>query len=373
MAKKPFLSKMSAKSKHTILRTAVAILIGLGLATILIYTTCSRPKTAIRLFFTAPLQSWSYFSLWLEKAIPLMFTGTAVCIMFSANQFNLAMEGAVMLGGFFGGALVNIYLLPGKTIAGIAVGSLIGGLVGALITFIPAILYKTFNASIMVTSLMMNYICLWMSNYLLGNYFKDPKTSFGTYQWAPNSKPIMVKSIDMGNHDVLKIYYALPIALIVVFVGWFLLYKTNFGYKLRQVGENSKFANYVGTNVVFIALASQIIGGFIGGIGGANYIMTNFTTYNIVDLTGLGWDGVTMAVFSRNNPKNVPIAALFIGYLKASAYIMSIKVGVQHEFTQIIQGVIVVFLLAEQFLSKTYRKMIIAEANSQREDKKEAE
>ena len=209
---------------------------------------------------------------------------------------------------------------------------------------------------------------MWLSNYLLGNYFKDPKSSFGTYQWAPNSKPIMVKPIDMGNHQTLKIYYALPIALVVVFAAWFLLYKTKFGYKLRQVGENSKFANYVGTNVVAIGLLSQIIGGFIGGIGGANYIMTNFTTYNITELTGLGWDGVTMAVFARNNPKNVPIAALFIGYIKASAYIMSLKVGMQHEFTQIIQGVIIVFLLAERFLSGTYRKMIIAEAKRERQE-----
>ena len=356
---------MSVQSKHQILRMAMSIAIGLALATVLIVATSDRPMTSLGYFFFAPLQSISYFNFWMQKAIPLIFTGVAVSIMFSANQFNLGLEGAFLFGGFVGGALTNIYIVPGQPVVGCILGCIIGGLVGAVITLIPAILEKLFNASIMVTSLMMNYICLWYSNYLLFSVFKDPKTSKSTYSWTTSSNEIMVTKVRIGN-EKLVIFYSLFVALIIVLIAWFFLYRTKVGFKLRMVGENKHFARYVGVSVSTVAIIAQVIGGFIAGIGGASEIMSLYTNYRWVELTGFGWDGVTMAVFAKNNPRNVPIAALFIAYLRAGAYVMSIKTGIQVDLTKIVEAVIILFLLAEKFLAKTYRKMIIKEAEKER-------
>ena len=126
-------------------------------------------------------------------------------------------------------------------------------------------------------------------------------------------------------------------------------------------------------SVSTVAIIAQVIGGFIAGIGGASEIMSLYTNYRWVELTGFGWDGVTMAVFAKNNPRNVPIAALFIAYLRAGAYVMSIKTGIQVDLTKIVEAVIILFLLAEKFLAKTYRKMIIKEAEKERAAKQLAE
>lgn len=364
--KKSFLSNLSVQTKHSVLRMVVSIIIGLSLATILIFAFSTRPLTSLMYFFTAPFSSWANFSLWIQRAIPLMFTGTAVCIMFSANQFNLGLEGAFLFGGMVGGALTNIYLVPGKPILGIFLGCLIGGCIGAFITFVPAILEKLFGASVMVTSLMMNYICLWYSTYLLYSVFKDPKTSKSTYSWTGAGKEIMTYKIRFGNGDKLTIFFSLAVALLVVVLAWVLLYRTKFGFKLRQVGENKNFAKYVGISVTSVAIISQVLGGFIAGLGGACEIMSLYTNYRWVELTGFGWDGVTMAVFAKNNPKHVPIAALFIAFLRCGAYIMSIETGIQADLTKIVEGVIILFLLAERFLQGTYRKMIIKEAEKER-------
>jgi len=363
--KKSFLSNLNAKQKHTILRMAVSILIGLGLATVLIFLASSRPMASLKLFFTSPVSSLNYFSMWIQKSIPLIFSGVAVCIMFSANQFNLGLEGSFLLGGFFGGALSNIYIFKGNVVLGIIGGCLIGGIVGAIVTSIPALLERLCGASIMVTSLMMNYICLWFSQYLLFTYFKDPKTSAGTYYWTKGSTPIFIQKIKIGG-DKLTIYYSLIFAILFVVLGWLFLYRTKTGFKLREVGQNANFAKYIGISVPTIAIVSQIIGGFIGGVGGAAEVLSIFTSYSWQELTGFGWDGVTVAIFANNNPKAVPLAALFIGYLRTGAYFMSIKTGVQNDVTSIVVGVIVLFLLAERFLQGTYRKMILKEAEEQR-------
>ncbi|MBR5048045.1 MAG: ABC transporter permease [Erysipelotrichaceae bacterium] len=239
------LANLSVQSRHQVLRMALSIAIGLILATILIVSTSERPFTSLNYFFFAPIQKVSYLNFWIQKAVPLMFTGVAVCIMFSANQFNLAMEGSFLMGGFIGGALTNIYIFPNNHLLGIIFGCIIGGLVGSVVTAIPAILQKLFNASVMVTSLMMNYICLWYSCFLLFSVFKDPKTSKGTYSWTESGEEIMVARLKVGN-DKLLIFYSLFVALLIVLFAWFLLYRTKFGFKLRTVGQNGHFVKYVG-------------------------------------------------------------------------------------------------------------------------------
>ena len=357
---------MNAQQKHSLLRMAVSIAIGLGLATLLILLTSDKPMESLRYYFTAPLQNASYFSYWVQKTIPLIFTGTAVCIMFSANQFNLGLEGSFLFGGLVA-AVINIYVTPNNPVLGIPLSLIAGALIGSLITFIPALLDRLFNASVMVTSLMMNYICLWFSVYLLFSHLKDPKSTKNTYPWAAKN-PIMVLKWGKGNNQF-TFFFSLFIAIAVIVLAWFFLYRTKTGYKLRMTGENRHFAKYVGINVVSIAIISQIIGGAIGGIGGACEIMSNYINYSWVDLTGFGWDGVTISIFAKNNPKYVPIAAIFIAFLRTGAMVMSYKTNIMNDLTSVIEGVVILFLLAEKFLSRTYRRMIVKET----EEKKKLE
>ena len=67
-------------------------------------------------------------------------------------------------------------------------------------------------------------------------------------------------------------------------------------------------------------------------------------------LTNHGWDGVTLGILAKNNPKYIPLAALFLAYLRKGADLMSMKTGMQADFVSIIQAVILVFILAERFL-----------------------
>lgn len=369
MAKKNFIQKMSAQKKHSILRMTLSILIGLGLATVLILTTSDKPFKSLNFFYTAPLQNLNYFGYWMQKAVPLIFTGTAVCVMFSANQFNLGLEGCFLMAGQVA-ALTNIYIFPNQPVLGIVFGCIFGMLIGAIIALIPALLDRIWNASIMVTSLMMNYICLWFSTYLLFSHFKNPKSTKNTYDWCQS--PIMTFKVKIGK-QYLNIFISLFVALAVAFLAWLFLYRTKTGFKLRQVGQNKNFAKYVGISVPMIAVIAQVIGGAIGGLGGACEIMSLYTNYSWVELTGFGWDGVTMAVFAKNNPKNVPLAAFFIAYLRTGAMVMSFKTNIQLDLTSVVEGVIVLFLLAERFLSGTYRKMIVAEAEREKNDRLLAE
>ncbi len=355
-----FLNSISVQTRYSVLRMTVAILIGLLLATVLIVTTAKDPGKALYYFFLAPTTSITYFSYWINEAEILAIMGVAVCIMFSANQFNLGLEGSFYLGGLVS-CLSGLYLVPNLTFFSPFISILLAGLVGAIITLIPALLSHKWKASVMVSSLMMNYLCLYFGMFLLFQYFKDPATSKHTYQLTDTAQLTHFVSDTKINTGIF-------IAAIIVVAGWAFLYHTKLGHKLRTAGQNAIFAKYAGLNVAAIAIIAQVVGGFIGGVGGGVYMLSQFERFNWTELKGYGWDGVTIAIFAHNNPKYVPIAALFIGYLRAGATVMSYKAGVQTELTSVVEGIIILFLLAERFLAGTYRKMIFAEADRKRKD-----
>ena len=136
-----------------------------------------------------------------------------------------------------------------------------------------------------------------------------------------------------------------------------------------MVGKNPSFAKYSGLGVSGIALVSQLIGGTIGGMTGAVQMLGLYDRFQWTTLTGYGWDGVTMAILAHNNPKYLPLAAIFLAYFRTGAWVMSFKAGVQIDLVKVFEGVMILFIMAEKFLSGTYRKMVFADADRKRKER----
>ena len=200
---------MSVRTKHNVLRTSAAIGIGLAAAIALILITASEPGEAVHYFLVAPFLSRAYFSHLIEVIIPLLFTGSAVCIMFSANQFNLGLEGAFYLGGLVA-AVSGIYFVKNVPVVSPLVGISLGGIIGAIITTIPALLQHKWRANVLVSSLMMNYVCLYLGLFLLFHHFKDPASSQHSY---PIGSAAALTPLIPGT----KIHSGLILAAVVTF------------------------------------------------------------------------------------------------------------------------------------------------------------
>lgn len=347
---------MNSTTKVNILRTLMAILIALGVSFLIIYLVSEEPFTAITKLMFGPLQKSRYFGNVIEAMIPLIFTGVGVSIMFTANQINLAGEGAFHIGGLVASVIALNVALP----AGIhpLVGLLLAGIAGSIITLIPAILKVKTTANELVSSLMVNYLVLYMSNFILMRYLRDPKTGAGSY--------LLPESSELFNlFSGTRIHVGLVLALLVAVFGYIFLYKTKIGYELRLTGENESFAKYSGVSIVKVILISQLVGGFIAGIGGGVEMLSPiYTRFTWTALLGYGWDAIIVCTLAKKNPLYVPFSAFFLAYLRTGASIMSRATDVSVEIVSIIQGVIIVLIVAEQFLSKYRYKMIAKEAKN---------
>ncbi|MEG0541202.1 MAG: ABC transporter permease [Angelakisella sp.] len=348
---------MRKNFKFEIVRGAASILLALSVAMIFIFVISETPFDALYNLIVGPFTKVRYFYIILERMIPIIFTGLAVCVMFNANQFNLAAEGTLFFGALIA-SVVAIYLqLPPvlHTIVCIAVAMLVGGLA----MLIPAVLKTKLGASEMVSSLMLNYILLQLGVYLLNYYYAD-RTQGATmsYPFQPTAK--IAKLIPKTN-----LSWGIVIALVATVLVSLFLYRTKWGYAIRIVGLNKSFAKYSGIKVGATVIMCQVIGGLLAGMGGAVEVLGYYNRFEWKQLPGYGWDGVTIAILAKNNPIFVPVAAFFMAYLRRGCDLMQLNTDVPAEMLSIIQAVIFLFFAAEQFLSKYRHKLVVKDAKDE--------
>jgi general nucleoside transport system permease protein len=334
--------------------TALAIIISLMIAFVIIFLVSKDPGTAIESFLLGPLQSKRLIGSIFTTAIPICFTGLAVSIMFQASMFNMGAEGAFFLGALAAAGAATTIKLPG--ILGVILPILVGGAIGAVVCAIPALLKVKWGASELVSSLMLNYVTLYLGLYILNGFLRD--RDFGalaSYPLPGNSK---LPRIIQGT----SLHAGVLIVLLLIVLSYILIFKTSIGMKIRMMGQNKEFAKYSGIKVGGVILFSQLIGGMIAGIGGSVEIMGMYGRFQWTSLPGYGWDGIILAILARNKPQYIPVAALFLSYLRVGASAMASNADVPKELIIVIQAIMIMLVTASALLKSFKQKIVIKEA-----------
>ena len=204
--------KKPLSSYVEMLRTMIAILISLIIVFAIILLISSQPLSALGDFIFGPLTSVRRFGNVIEGMTPLMFTGLAVISLFKPGLFNLSMEGAFFIGAVAACAASLGLGLSGKTALIVAMAA--AAVAGGFICFIPGIMKVKTGSNELVTSLMLNYTCLYVGLWIITTFFYDPtQNSNYSYKFPEGcalSKIITGTRINSGT----------IIALVTVLVIW---------------------------------------------------------------------------------------------------------------------------------------------------------
>jgi simple sugar transport system permease protein len=335
------------------LRFSAAILIALALSFIIILLVSKEPFAAVRSLFLGSLSSWRRFGNIVELAITLTFSGLAVSVMFSANQFNMGAEGSFYASGAVAAMVALAWPMPPFIHPLVAI--VLGGLCGAVICAVPALLKAKWGASELVSSLMLNYVFFYFTRYWTNTVFKDPGAGYMATYFIPASAKL--SRILPGT----RIHSGLFIVIIAVIVTIVFIRRTTWGYALIQTGRSPRFAAYSGMNTPLVLLYSQLAGGFIAGVGGSVEVLGMYDRFQWQNMPGYGFDGVIVSILAKNNPKFVPVAAFLIAYIRIGADRMSTATDVTSEMISIIQGIIIMLVAAQAFMSGRRQKMLLRE------------
>ncbi|AIQ60906.1 ABC transporter permease [Paenibacillus borealis] len=335
-------------------RTAAVIVIALIIAFLIISLVSDQPLKTIGIFLLEPFSTKGHIGNVIEMAIPLMFTGLAVSLLFRANMFNLGAEGIFYFSGVVASVLaihlsLNSWLHP-------LVAILAGSLTGALLSAIPGILKAKWNANELVTSLMFNNILFGVGLYLLNYHLRDAK-AFANVSFK-FEKTAQLSKLFAGT----RIHTGLIIVLVLIVLAHLFLYRTKWGYELRMTGVNREFARYSGMKTAKVIILVHLIAGFIAGMGGSVEVLGMYSRFQWTSLPGYGLDGALVAMLAKNNPLSVIVSALFLAYIRIGADLMARLSDVPSEMISIIQAVIILLISAEQFLKFWKNRMLLKEA-----------
>jgi simple sugar transport system permease protein len=299
----------------------------------------------------------NYISYIIIRSTPLILTGLSVAFAFRTGLFNIGAEGQFIIGAM-SAAFFGFYFdfspwiqIPMVMMLATIAASLYGGLSGWL--------KARFGVHEVLSSIMLNWIALYLSNYVvLLEGFRRPDTE--TTDFIRESASIAIlpewKVSDIGmewlsRHEFWQSFLRPPvnagifIALIAVVIVWVILNKTSFGFKLKAVGFSPDASKYAGIDTERKMTQSMMIAGALSGLAGATHVMS--VSKNIAILAaheGYGFDGIAVSLIGSNHPIGVLISGFFLGALKYSGQKIQSSLEAPSEVIGIMIGAIIFFI-----------------------------
>jgi ABC-type uncharacterized transport system permease subunit len=304
---------------------------------------------AFRALFVGSLGSTRAISETLFAATPLILAGLAVAVGFQAGLFNIGVNGQMLIGGMaalwvgFTLDLPAIILIPLALAAAIIGGGFWAGIAGLLKA-------KT-GAHEVITTIMLNFIALFLVDYLLTtSIFQQPGRNDPISQ-AVNAAAQFPRLL--GDH---RLQIGFLIALGAVAFVWWLMYRTTMGFEFRAVGFNPDGGRYAGMNVAWVYVSVMAVSGALAGLAGANQILGLEPYRGITNFAGnIGFDAIALALLGRSHPVGVLFAGLLFGALKAGGREMQGAAGIPIDLVLVLQALIIVMIAAPELVRAIYR------------------
>lgn len=295
----------------------------------------------------------------LVTAMPIILTGLSIGFAYRCGMFNIGAEGQVIMGSL--AAVCVAILVPMPPVIGQIVCLLSGALAGALWAFIPGILKCKFNISEVVTGIMLNYTILYAANFFL-------KALPGSNTTRTVNIP---ESTNLGSEFFAKItsnsrfHWGFLIVILAVFVYWFIIEKTAFGYSLRATGFNKHGAQYAGIKVNRSIILSIMISGALAGLAGAIIVQGTFGYGRMMTASeNYGFDGISVALVGATNAIGIVLAGLLFALLKVAQPILQIN-GIPKEIGEIISSSIVFFVSIQLAIKLLISKLQLKKGEKQ--------
>ncbi len=286
----------------------------------------------------------------LVATCPLILVGLAVAFAFRAGLFNIGAQGQYTVGG-----IVAVWVgsswngLPGwlHIIVAIVLATAIGAVWAAIAGWLKAVT----GAHEVITTIMLNYVALWIGVYLFqqGGPLQEPHANGN-----PASSVIANGAhlpVIWGNPILQGLHIGIFIALAAAVLFWFLLNRSTLGYEVRAVGHNPVAAAAAGISVARRYVTTMAICGGFAGLAACMDVLGWQFQLSTTDIQGsqTGFLGIAVALLGRNTAVGTVLAALLFGALETGTSVRNLDPTVFNpelagNLTLMIEGLVVLLV-----------------------------
>ncbi len=338
----------------------IAVIFALLVGAIVIMLIGEDPVFVYKTLFSNAIGNRDGWGNVLFRATPLIFTGLTVAFAFRCGLFNIGGEGQMYIGTFLAAWVGFTFTnLPAFMLIPLCILTAAAG--GALWAAVPGILKAKTGVHEVIVTIMMNWIAASLTFFLVLK-FKAPATeemiAAGVKQMIPHTSEIaqaarlprlyaIFKFLNIDFPAYNQVNVSFFIAIGVAILAYYILWKTNLGYEIRAVGYSPLAAEYGGISVAKNIVLAMVISGAFAGLVGTNEIMGFKYRWRQELFTGLGFNGIAVALLGKNHPLGVVLAAILFGILNYGGSIVNIFTAgrIPRELIMVLQAVIVIFVV----------------------------
>lgn len=359
--------------------TCIAVFFGFAVACCILLATGYSPSLSMAVMFNAIFSRPKFIINVILKSTSIILTGLSVTLAFKSGLFNMGAEGQFIASTIVS-AIVGIKCdfhpiiqIPLVICSGVLAGAVMGGIVGWL--------KAKCGIHEVITSIMFNWIALYMCNFVANSDAFHKPDSDGTfpinrsgqtllfYDWkfSPDGRSFL-QDHPMLNDIILKTDFSLNflVAIAMAIIVWMIIYKTKKGYEFRASGLNPDAAQNAGIDVTRNIFYTMLISGALSGLAGVLTITGSSSPvlHVLSAFENYGFNGLSVALIAGSSPIGCIFAGfMFSGLIYAGQTLQS-KVGAPSDIVNIMIGTIVFFValvriipeLVNRFLEKEERK-----------------
>jgi len=333
----------------------LAVVTALILGAFIIWWVGGNPLLAYKGLLQGAFGSVRALSETTVWASPYIFAGLAVAVGFKGGLFNIGGEGQLAFGAvaasWAGYALPGIFHAQIPPILHILLSVGIGMLAGAIWGGIPGYLKAKTGAHEVINTIMMNYIALNLTSFLLNGPMKDPSPSNVIARTPLIAESARIPAI-FPNY---RFHWGFILALALAFGVWWLLWKTRLGFEIRTTGLNPDAAKYAGIDVAKTIVIAMSLSGALAGLAGAIEVTALNYRHELGFSSGYGIDAIDIGLLGKNHPLGVVLASLLFAAMRNGATKMQFLTQIPVDIISIIQALILLFVSADAIVRYIYR------------------
>jgi len=356
--KKKFNLKKITKLKGFSSFTAALMAIFLGLIFGFIIMIIANPQNAFAGFRYIVVGGLGRFGDVLYFATPILMTGLAVGFAFRMGLFNIGASGQYTMGMFFALYVGFMWDLPGVSHWIVAI---FAGFIGGMIFgFIPGIFKALLNVNEVITSIMFNYIGMYLVDMWIQNNASMYISEMTRTRYLPDSVQLPSLGVTGSNVSI-----GIILAGIIAIVLYIILEKTTFGYELKATGFNKYAAKYAGMKGKRNIILTMSIAGGMAGLGGAFAILApaeiagSSMTYEPINIIAAnGFTGIAVALLGNSHPLGIIFSATFISHIQRGGTLTSL-IGYKPEIIDIVIAIIIYFSAFAMIMNTSIKKFVI--------------
>jgi simple sugar transport system permease protein len=269
---------------------------------------------------------------------PLLLAALGSCFSERSGVINLGIGGMMTIGAFVGAAI-------GLVVNNGWIAFLAGGLAGAVMAAIHALICIQYHADQTIAGTAMNFIGPGLALFLC-------KPIFGSTDTPPlkltDKLPKMFEGTFVAGSflsNVLNVYTVAYLVFLFAAIAVFVFYKTKFGTHLRAVGEHPEACESLGINVYKVRYICVIVSGFLSGLGGAFVTTATINQFRPNVIVGQGFIAIAAVIFGKFSPGGATKACLLFGLCSGVKTILSMNNAVDPNLISMIPYVLTIATL----------------------------